>query len=327
MSLIVVEGWFWLVGVPSTPSPNPKLSRELAEAAREAGKPGRRTSGISIFLSKDIMRVGDGLEVGCWHYGNNIYLQRRKMIKISKIACHLSPPSLHGNYSILYNCFIRKVVTFLKIFSVNVNIIFLRKYLFEEGKPITCLFTRLIKPSSLPHRAVTGLLLTSVWEICTLSLHLRNLPPSIQRTWTNMRPPILKVLPLRFFWCGRLPKEVQGTSAGSFNNLVFRSSFSAFLITVNCSQIQTLEIFWLVFAVLYVIILSAALDLVPPSTPKGIIAFCNIAPALVAKVGWPYFLKGRIQYTKRLIGCCVLSFLGMIVSGALCLENKTNSPS
>ena len=62
------------------------------------------------------------------------------------------------------------------------------------------------------------------------------------------------------------------------------------------------------------IILSAALDLVPPSTPKGIIAFCNIAPELVAKVGWPYFLKGKIQYTKRLIGCCAMSFLGMIVS-------------
>ncbi|KAF8752177.1 Batten's disease protein Cln3 [Rhizoctonia solani] len=33
-------------------------------------------------------------------------------------------------------------------------------------------------------------------------------------------------------------------------------------------------------SVLYVVILSAALDLVPPSTPKGIIAFCNIAPSL-----------------------------------------------
>ncbi len=65
--------------------------------------------------------------------------------------------------------------------------------------------------------------------------------------------------------------------------------------------------------VLYVIILSAALDLVPPSTPKGIIAFCNIAPAFVAKVGWPYFLKGRIRYVKRLAGCCLLSVLGMIV--------------
>jgi len=68
------------------------------------------------------------------------------------------------------------------------------------------------------------------------------------------------------------------------------------------------------FTVLYVIILSAALDLVPPSTPKGIIAFCNIAPSLFAKISWPYFLKGRIRYVKRLVGCCLLSTLGMIVS-------------
>ncbi|KAF8153103.1 batten's disease protein Cln3 [Crassisporium funariophilum] len=72
-------------------------------------------------------------------------------------------------------------------------------------------------------------------------------------------------------------------------------------------------LFGLINNVLYVIILSAALDLVPPSTPKGIIAFCNIAPALVAKVGWPYILKGRIRYAKRLIGCCILSTLGMLV--------------
>ncbi|TFK31683.1 batten's disease protein Cln3 [Crucibulum laeve] len=72
-------------------------------------------------------------------------------------------------------------------------------------------------------------------------------------------------------------------------------------------------LFGLINNVLYVIILSAALDLVPPSTPKGIIAFCNIAPALVAKVGWPYILKGRIRYQKRLIGCCGLSVMGMVV--------------
>ncbi|PSR75710.1 hypothetical protein PHLCEN_2v9001 [Hermanssonia centrifuga] len=70
----------------------------------------------------------------------------------------------------------------------------------------------------------------------------------------------------------------------------------------------------LVLLVLYVIILSAALDLVPPSTPKGIIAFCNIFPALVAKGGWPYILKGKIQYTRRLLGCCMISVSGMLVS-------------
>lgn len=69
--------------------------------------------------------------------------------------------------------------------------------------------------------------------------------------------------------------------------------------------------------VLYVIILSAALDLVPPSTPKGIIAFWNIAPSIVAKFSWPYLLKGRIRYVRRLIGYCLLSVTGMIVSQRL----------
>lgn len=72
-------------------------------------------------------------------------------------------------------------------------------------------------------------------------------------------------------------------------------------------------LFGLINNVLYVIILSAALDLVPPSTPKGIIAFCNITPALIAKLGWPYFLKGRIRYARRIVGCCTLSFIGMLV--------------
>ncbi|KAF8717484.1 Batten's disease protein Cln3, partial [Rhizoctonia solani] len=69
-------------------------------------------------------------------------------------------------------------------------------------------------------------------------------------------------------------------------------------------------------SVLYVVILSAALDLVPPSTPKGIIAFCNIAPSLIAKVGWPYFLRGKIRYTKRLLSCCALSVTGMLIVAA-----------
>ncbi|RPD61769.1 batten's disease protein Cln3 [Lentinus tigrinus ALCF2SS1-7] len=72
-------------------------------------------------------------------------------------------------------------------------------------------------------------------------------------------------------------------------------------------------LFGLINNVLYVIILSAALDLVPPSTPKGIIAFCNIFPALIAKLGWPYLLRGRIQYARRLISCTAISVGGMMV--------------
>jgi hypothetical protein len=85
---------------------------------------------------------------------------------------------------------------------------------------------------------------------------------------------------------------------------------------------------WLIFIrifppVLYVIILSAALDLVPASTPKGVIAFCNIAPSFVAKVGWPYLLKGTIRYDRRVVGCCIMSVLGMIVSGDLFVRSYT----
>ncbi|KAH9931511.1 CLN3 protein-domain-containing protein [Fomitopsis serialis] len=74
--------------------------------------------------------------------------------------------------------------------------------------------------------------------------------------------------------------------------------------------------FGLINNVLYVIILSAALDLVPPSTPKGIIAFCNIFPSLLVKLGWPYLLRGRVRYAMRLVGCAAVSVLGMWVIAA-----------
>ncbi|KAI0791520.1 batten's disease protein Cln3 [Irpex lacteus] len=97
-----------------------------------------------------------------------------------------------------------------------------------------------------------------------------------------------------------LPESPLGPTHSEAKKLFFKLGLSFFL-------------FGLINNVLYVIILSAALDLVPPSTPKGIIAFCNIFPALLAKVGWPYILKGRIRYAKRLTGCCAVSVSGMIV--------------
>ena len=72
--------------------------------------------------------------------------------------------------------------------------------------------------------------------------------------------------------------------------------------------------FGLLNNVLYVIILSAALDLVPANTPKGIVAFFNIFPALIAKAVWPYVSKGEIRYRKRVYCCTVCSWIGMVVS-------------
>jgi drug/metabolite transporter (DMT)-like permease len=68
--------------------------------------------------------------------------------------------------------------------------------------------------------------------------------------------------------------------------------------------------------VLYVLVLSAALDLVPAGTPKGLVALANIAPALLAKAAWPYASRGAVRYARRIAACCALSAAGMLVVAA-----------
>ncbi|GAA6003343.1 hypothetical protein JCM10207_000285 [Rhodosporidiobolus poonsookiae] len=66
--------------------------------------------------------------------------------------------------------------------------------------------------------------------------------------------------------------------------------------------------------IIYVVILSAALDLVDKaSTPKGLILLVNIAPALLVKLGWPYFVPGPTRYSRRVASCAAISFLGILI--------------
>lgn len=65
---------------------------------------------------------------------------------------------------------------------------------------------------------------------------------------------------------------------------------------------------------LYVVILTAALELIPKGIPTGVVAFANIAPALVAKAVWPYVLKGKVRYAQRIWSCVALSLIGIMVS-------------
>ena len=64
---------------------------------------------------------------------------------------------------------------------------------------------------------------------------------------------------------------------------------------------------------LYVVILTAALELLPQGVPTGLVSFANIFPALIAKAVWPYVLKGSVRYTKRVWSCAALSFFGMLL--------------
>ncbi|WVQ93086.1 hypothetical protein IAU59_000150 [Kwoniella sp. CBS 9459] len=71
-------------------------------------------------------------------------------------------------------------------------------------------------------------------------------------------------------------------------------------------------IFGLLNNVLYVIILSAALDLVSSTTPKGIVTLFNVLPALLTKVVWPLVSNGKIRYTRRVGFCTCVSWLGIM---------------
>lgn len=64
----------------------------------------------------------------------------------------------------------------------------------------------------------------------------------------------------------------------------------------------------------YVVILTAALELLPSDVPTGVLAFVNIAPALIAKAVFPYVLKGEIHYAQRVVACVAGAFGGMLVT-------------
>lgn len=63
---------------------------------------------------------------------------------------------------------------------------------------------------------------------------------------------------------------------------------------------------------LYVIILSAALDLVGPNVPKGIVLVANILPSFVVKLCASYFIHS-IPYSVRILLLTALSSVGMLL--------------
>lgn len=64
--------------------------------------------------------------------------------------------------------------------------------------------------------------------------------------------------------------------------------------------------------VLYVIILSAALDLVGPNVPKGLVLLADVLPSFLTKLCAPYFIH-KIPYHVRIVTFVALSAGGMLV--------------
>ena len=65
--------------------------------------------------------------------------------------------------------------------------------------------------------------------------------------------------------------------------------------------------------VLYVIILSAALDLIGPHLPKAIVLLFDVIPGLLIKLLAPYFIH-HVPYPLRVLICCLLSSTGMLLN-------------
>lgn len=64
--------------------------------------------------------------------------------------------------------------------------------------------------------------------------------------------------------------------------------------------------------VLYVIILSAALDLVGPNVPKGVVLLADVLPSFLTKLCAPYFIH-TIPYEARIFVFVGLSACGMLL--------------
>ncbi|KAF2116570.1 batten's disease protein Cln3 [Lophiotrema nucula] len=71
-------------------------------------------------------------------------------------------------------------------------------------------------------------------------------------------------------------------------------------------------LFGLINNVLYVIILSSALDLVGPSIPKGVVLLADVIPSFLTKLCAPYFIH-KIPYKIRILIFVALSACGMLI--------------
>ncbi|KAG6275398.1 battenin CLN3 protein [Claviceps purpurea] len=113
----------------------------------------------------------------------------------------------------------------------------------------------------------------------------------------------------------RLP--LPGTASSSW--AIYRARMTSLL---RHPDTKVLTAFWLfdnvpptkglINNVLYVIILSAAQDLVGSSIPKGIVLMADVLPSFVTKLVAPYFIH-RVPYPVRVLVFIALSVMGMLL--------------
>lgn len=100
-----------------------------------------------------------------------------------------------------------------------------------------------------------------------------------------------------------------GSPASSW--AVYRARLKALFDGADARVCAAFWLFGLINNVLYVIILSAALDLVGPNVPKGVVLLADVIPSFLAKLCAPYFIH-KIPYHVRILFFVALSACGML---------------
>jgi len=101
-----------------------------------------------------------------------------------------------------------------------------------------------------------------------------------------------------------------GAASSSWS--LYRSRILSLFEQIN---VRTAFAFWLlglVNNVLYVVILSAALDLVGPSIPKSLVLLFDVVPSFLLKLTAPYYIH-VVPYRIRVLLLVMLSTCGMLI--------------
>ncbi|KAJ4318617.1 battenin CLN3 protein [Neodidymelliopsis sp. IMI 364377] len=93
---------------------------------------------------------------------------------------------------------------------------------------------------------------------------------------------------------------------------VYRARLKAVFDGADPRVCAAFWLFGLINNVLYVIILSAALDLVGANVPKGVVLLADVIPSFLTKLCAPYFIH-KIPYNVRIFIFVALSASGMLI--------------
>ncbi|KAI1823927.1 Batten's disease protein Cln3 [Xylaria intraflava] len=93
---------------------------------------------------------------------------------------------------------------------------------------------------------------------------------------------------------------------------IYKARLSSIFQNPDVSVLTAFWLFGLINNVLYVIILSAAQDLVGSDVPKGLVLLADILPSFATKLIAPYFIH-RVPYSMRIVVFAVTSAAGMLM--------------